>query len=187
MSTLLEYLDRAGVQTLSKDLLSKVNLRITERMVTDVDANQTSDLKVPTAKAVYTAIQSGIAGITQLEFQVVEGKGDMSTLVSQPKTNVMYLQRDDEADKTWVLYIYRDSKWIAIGDTSIDLVDYWAKKDITELKTALGLVTLEATVSQLSDDFDEYKESFTKLSDSDISEIVNSAFSQTAPSLEAAE
>lgn len=180
-SNLLEYLDKAGVQTLAKSLLEKVNIRIADRIVTSVDSYATNDNVVPTAKAVYTAIQSGIAGMTHLSFQTVTG--NLQETVTQPSESVMYLQRDSEDDPTWILYIYKNSQWVAIGDTSIDLQNYWAKTATTEMKTALGIDDLEESLEELETKVDDHIESITKLTDEDITGIVSTAFSQTAVEL----
>jgi hypothetical protein len=181
MASILEYLDKAGVQTLSKALLTKVNARITERMVTDVDASSDNN-HMPTAKAVYTAIQNGIAGVTHLTFQTVIGKIDT---VDDPQGDVMYLQKDDEADQTWVLYIYRNDAWVAIGDTSIDLVNYWSKSDsdLSTLKEDLGVNSLGTKVDDLKDAFDAHVDSITTLSEDDINSAVNAAFTDTTVDL----
>lgn len=181
MAMALEYLDKAGVQALSKALLTKVNARITERMVTSIDASS-NDLHVPTAKAVYTAIQNGIAGVTHLTFQTVVG--NINT-VADPQGDVMYLQKDNEADPTWILYIYRNAAWVAIGDTSIDLVNYWSKsaEDLATLKTELGVNALASNVSDLTNEFNAHIDSLTKITDDDINTAVNAAFADTTVDL----
>ena len=183
MATTLEYLDKAGVQTLSKALLTKVNARITERMVTSIDASS-NDQHMPTAKAVYTAIQNGIAGVTHLTFQTVIGP---ISSVADPQGDVMYLQKNNEEDPTWVMYIYRDAAWIAIGDTSIDLVNYWSKsaEDLATLKNDLGVNTIANDLSDLNVAFTAHMDSLVNITDDDINSAVNAAFTDTAVDLTA--
>ena len=182
-----QFLNEAGVQKLAEQLLSKVNIRIGERIVTEFDENS-SDKQVASAKALYTAIQ-GIQGVssdlaarldghdttlgehgdalaalnqsqgeqdtkiaglessleslaqtveslTHLTIETVEG--DIAT-VTDPKSDVLYLQRDNADDKTWMMYIYQNGQWINVGDTEVDLSNYWSKDSIEEMKVALGM------------------------------------------------
>lgn len=160
--TKYQFLDEAGVQSLAQDLLSKVNIRVAERIVTTVDASS-DDNHVASAKTMYTMLNQAGADVTELEGKVtaltakVNGFthltiqtviGDIDEQVTEPSTSVMYFQKDNEEDKTWVIYIYatvgETPSWVVVGDTSIDLVNYWAKTDIDEMKTALGIHDAEA-------------------------------------------
>ena len=81
-------------------------------------------------------IQSLVGQITS--FEVV------STLpVSDIKTNVIYLLGPigSGADK-YEEYIYSNSTWVKIGETSVDLSNYVT---ITQLNTALGFYTTTST------------------------------------------
>lgn len=198
------FLDEVGIQQLSESLLGKVNIRIAERLVNELNA--TSDEKhAPNAKLVYTLLEAqktasdtavdGInTKITEVEGKVtanttaigtmgtkVDGVvTDLTTLtqkvdafthlaldtvtgpiteVVDPDPKVLYLQRDTEEDKTYVLYIYRaavivdevetkPAEWLAIGDTSVDLVGYWKKTDVDEMRTALKIPEMVAMTTQ---------------------------------------
>jgi len=189
-----QFLNELGVQQLAEQLLSKVNVRIHERIVTSIDANA-SDKQVASAKALYNLINalqtkdaeiasrldehdtqltnngSAIASLNESQ-ATQDGKisaletnlqdlidtvnslthltietvtGDIST-VADPQTDIMYLQRDDENDTTWMMYIWQApavdgeaGSWINIGDTEVDLSNYWSKDNIEEMKEALGL------------------------------------------------
>jgi hypothetical protein len=91
-------------------------------------------------------------------------EGDIST-VTEPKTDVMYLQRDNADDKTWMIYIYQNGSWINVGDTEVDLSNYWTKDSIEEMKVALGMHNAEA------------------ITDEKISAAVEAAFASTAVEL----
>lgn len=187
----LTFLDEAGMLKLSEALLTKVNLRVSERIVQEVndqsdanhvasasllntllkardeliaanktaaDANKTAIDGVKTdvtdlttkvgdnktaidgVKTDLAALDTKIGGLTHLTMEAVTG---LITTVTDPKTDVLYLQRDDENDTTWMLYIYtvngENHEWIAIGDTEIDLSGYWKKTDVDEMKEALGV------------------------------------------------
>lgn len=84
-----------------------------------------------------TALDEKVTGLTHLTIDLVVGPIDD---VVDPKTDVLYLQKDDESDTTWMLYIYRaDSTWVSIGDTAVDLSNYWSKDDVTEIKESIGV------------------------------------------------
>lgn len=103
-------------------------------LTTKVDNNTTN---VAAAAAGITALDEKIAGLTHLTIDTVVGP---ISGVTDPKSDVLYLQKDDEADTTWMLYIYReDNTWAQIGDTGVDLSDYWSKDDNAAIKDAVGV------------------------------------------------
>lgn len=215
-----QLLNEQGVQKLAELLLGKVNVRIGERIVTEVNENS-SDKQVASAKALYNLINALQAKdaemLAQLEehdaqlsnngdaiAEIVEGQvtqnekideletnlqtlvdtvnslthltietvtGDISTVVD-PQTDVMYLQRDNEEDKTWMMYIYQapavdgeEGNWINIGDTEVDLSNYWSKDNIEEMREALGIHDVEP------------------ITDEQITAAVDAAFANTEPDL----
>jgi hypothetical protein len=103
-----------------------------------------------------------VESLTHITMETVEG--DIST-VTEPKTDVMYLQRDNADDKTWMIYIYQNGSWINVGDTEVDLSNYWTKDSIEEMKVALGMHNAEA------------------ITDEKISAAVEAAFASTAVEL----
>lgn len=181
------FLDEVGVQKLAEALLTKANIRISERIVQEIndssDANHVASaallntlLKAADAKiaantaaigANTTAIGAANTSITELGEKVDTNKTSIDTVnstlstlaekvdglthltittvtgpitdVTDPDPSVMYLQRDDESDTTWMMYIWSVDKWIAIGDTEVDLSNYWSKDDVDEMKEALGV------------------------------------------------
>ena len=142
-----EFLDKAGVSSLSKALLTKVNTRIQERIVNVVDENS-DNTHVPSAAAVYAAISK----MSHIKFKT--HMGDIATVV-EPNSSYIYLQRDNADDKTWMMYVYdTDLGWINIGDTEVDLSNYWSKSadDVEALKLALGfneeVTRLETKIDQ---------------------------------------
>lgn len=141
------YLDEAGLQAITKGILEHVNSRISERIVQTVDAN--SDAKhIPSAIAVYRAIaQAGHA-------KIVTYTGDINDIPLEDRDpSVMYYQRDNEEDTTWMLYIWdaENQQWVNVGDTEIDLSGYWKKSDTEALKADLGVDVLEETVASLGE------------------------------------
>lgn len=208
----ITFLDEVGTQKLAEALLSKVNSRIAERIVQEVndasdgnhvasaavlnallkakdaqiaantteigknttaigeaktavtalgekvDANKTA---IDTATTDLAALSTKVDGLTHLTIDTVTGA---ITTVADPSTSILYLQRDDESDKTWMLYIYReDGTWINIGDTEVDLSNYWSKDDVAAMKEALGVPEMVA------------------LTEAQITAAVNAAFTATDP------
>ena len=69
--------------------------------------------------------------------------------VVEPNSSYIYLQRDNDQDTTWMMYVYDESLgWINIGDTEVDLSNYWSKDDTEELREALNMHDVES----ISDD-----------------------------------
>lgn len=104
-----------------------------------------------------------ISGLNHLTYQVVE-EGEISATNPETRnTNVLYLQHDSAEDKSYEIWIWTGSdgstgdyyvsgeetpdaqegdtadKWICIGDTSLDLADYWKHTDenVTALQTEM--------------------------------------------------
>lgn len=148
---LYEFLNREGVSNLSKTLLTKVNMRIEERIVNNVDENSDTN-HVPSAAAVYNAINK----MTHIKFKT--HTGDINT-IEEPNSSYIYLQRDDENDTTWMMYVYdsEDLGWINIGDTEVNLSNYWSKDaaDIEALKLALGI---QNEITQVNNRIDKFVE-----------------------------
>lgn len=110
------------------------------------------DTKISALETNLQDLVDTVNSLTHLTIETVTG--DIST-VADPQTDVMYLQRDDESDTTWMMYIYQApavegeaGSWINIGDTEVDLSNYWSKDNIEEMKEALGIHDAEA----ISDD-----------------------------------
>ena len=68
--------------------------------------------------------------------------------VADPSDAVLYFQRDDESDTTWMLYLHQNGQWINIGDTEVDLSVIWSKDETDDLRETLGVHEAEP----LSDD-----------------------------------
>lgn len=173
MAELYEFLDRSGVQELAKGILSTVNQRIQERIVDEVNASS-DDRHVASARSVYRAIMNS----KHVTMMPVTGDIDTAVPLDQRSTNVIYLQRDDENDTSWQMYIWNvdetvdedlDPSWICLGKTEIDLSNYWSKstEDVNALKTRLGV------------DNKVDKDSIGSISDDELSRILNSAAYKT--------
>ena len=186
-----EFLSKDSVRILAKQLLTKTNVRIEERIVTEV-SDASTDKHVASAKAVYdlitainatnadltgridaqgtriatnetaitaineeqvvqdgrltttednlTDLERVVDALTHLNIQVVTGS---ITTVVTPDPAVLYFQRDDENDTTWMLYVYKNSEWINVGDTEVDLSNYWTKDNVDELREALRVHDVE--------------------------------------------
>ena len=186
-----DLLDKEGVQVLAKGILDKVNTRITQRIVQVMDVND--ETHVPSSAAVLKAIASA----HNLKIQVVVGDIDQEVPLEERSTNILYLQKDNEQDPSWNMFIWDadpdlqpdpNGKWICIGDTEIDLSNYWSKDadDMADLSAALGvdglltdMTNAKANIANLQSDVSALQSSTTdieaelekKVNYDDISEI----------------
>ena len=194
-----EFLDKPGVSNLSKALLTKVNMRIQERIIDTIDENS-DDHHVPSAGAVYKAINQ----MSHIKFKPYTG---LIEDIVDPDPKYIYLQRDSESDNEWTLYIYdvEEFGWIEIGRTDFDISNYWSKSqdDIDALKLALGLderfANINNNITDIQNDIIEIKNDIeelniameskvdesqlVKLTDEEIEAAVNEAFNSTDPDL----
>ncbi len=130
----------AMLQLIVTQILGKVNERIAGRIVTSI-SDASDDNHVPSALAVFNFLRTLTPGMS---CQTVVGSMDT---ITDPDPKIIYLQKDDEANPTWTMYLWVADAWVDIGDTSIDLVNYWSKSDadIAELREKiLGQEGLDA-------------------------------------------
>lgn len=164
-----KFLDETGVQTLAEGILGKVNTKINDRIVTELN-DQSDDKHVLSAKKLYELLKTAggtdpeingkVTKLTQ-DLETLTGKvdglanltielvvGELNTNVPAPKGSVLYFHKDSDLDPTWDIYIYKEVSgsptWIAVGNTEVDLTNYWKKDDIDNLKAALGFKDIEA-------------------------------------------
>lgn len=112
-------------------IFSKTNERIASYIVTSI-TDSADNKHVPSALAVLNMIK---ALKPTMECKTVIGK--IEDVETSPNTHTIYLQKDDATtDKTWTIYLYIENKFVAIGDSNVDLVNYWSKNaaDITALR-----------------------------------------------------
>ena len=149
-----DILDESGALSLAKGILDKVNVRISQRIVQTLSADD--EKHVPSAAAVLKAINSS----KHVSIQTITGDINVEVPLEKRSTSVLYFQRDNEEDKTWSIYIWNadptldpdpDGYWICIGTTEIDLSKYWSKsdEDVAELSGRLGVDTLKTDVETL--------------------------------------
>lgn len=203
------FLDEVGIEQLSEALLSKVNNRVSERIIQELsDASdehhvvsalllnqllKTRDEKISANKTTIDAnteainnvkisvtevttknntnisdmvkvtedaksLNTKVDGLTHLETHIIVGSVQD---IADPRTDVLYLQKDSEEDTTWMLYVYlEDGTWVPIGDTAVDLSGYWSKDDTT-IKDTLSVPDMDS------------------LTDDEIAAIVDTAFKNT--------
>lgn len=154
------YLDEHGLQTIAKGILAQVNTRINERIVTTIDENS-DDEHVASAATVYKAI----ANSKRMSIKFITGNIDELVPIEERDPTVLYFQRDDEEDKTWMIYIWDvdNTRWVCVGDTEIDLSKYWSKDENEELKKALGVDVLETKVTGIETEVAAVKEKITTI------------------------
>jgi len=188
---IFQFMDKQNAYVLADALFSKLNIRLSERIVKEV--NETSSNKqLPSARLLYKLVSAQQATDTDIEGRIdaqvpgiteqtdalaaleagqpgqdeklatVETKlAETSTLVDElkhftiqtvtgaidtitdPSSEVFYLQRDNETDRTWMIYLYVNGEWINVGDTEIDLSHLWSKDEIEEMRDALNVHEVE--------------------------------------------
>lgn len=166
MAVTYNYLTAATLQTFAQSLLQGVNTRIEQGYMVqtlgtnpDFESSAKDAVRVPSVAAVKTALRA-VAG-AHLKVQVVEGEfGDgkasatLTALVTTvtgaaPRTDTIYLQKDNATDTTWTMYIYcepdaGDPYWIDIGNTDLSFDEIDGRLDA--LETVVGSDTVEGDV-----------------------------------------
>ena len=142
---LYEYLSKEGLQAISKGILQHVNSRINERIVSTINVDS-DEQHMPSAAAVYRAIRDSHHA------RIVAVTGDINSIpLEKRETDVLYYQRDDEEDTTWMLYIWdaEGQQFINVGTTEIDLSNYWQKTDTVAIREDLGIPAIELDIEEL--------------------------------------
>lgn len=163
-----EFLDQQGVTSMAKGILEKVNVRIAQRIVQQLDYSDTTH--VPSAAAVLRAINAA----RHTTIQTVTGDINEQVPLEQRSTDVLYLQRDTVEDTTWMMYIWNanpelhpdpDGEWINIGDTEIDLSGYWSKSeaDMADLANQLGIPNIVLDIDNLKGDVAGIRQDITTI------------------------
>lgn len=183
-----------GLLTLVSQIFSKVDTKLTNRTV-DVINEESDSSHVPSALAVFNALKAVSPTMSSV---TVMGP---ITSVENPSSTTIYLQKDDENDDTWEMYLYVDESWVSIGSTNIDLTNYWSRADIEEMRNVLldegdgkakvrSLVgwdsllkndtdTMEIILSNITPELDKLyvrSDEMTNLSTDDITNTVDTAF-----------
>lgn len=74
--------------------------------------------------------------------------GSLANQVKHPRSNVLYVQHDNPADKSWSCWIYNGTEWCAVGDNETLLDDFVLFSQIEEYKDFL----YEHLIAVLTDD-----------------------------------
>ena len=145
--------------------IAAANVKVTA-VETQVSTNTEA---IATANTAIDTLNAKVAALTHLGIETVVGPIES---VVEPKEDMLYFQKDNEEDPTWVLYICKVGEvddastiipvqWIPVGDTAVDLVNYWRKDDIEAMKEALGMkdivpMTTEQITSAVDAAFNEF-------------------------------
>jgi len=123
-----KFLDDAGLHYLLEQLSAFIDQKTQINIVGDIDENSTN-LQIAGAKAVYDLVAQALAGLTTLSIKVV------SALPATGEHRVVYFIQKDPAIKKYDQWIDIDGtgNWFDIGDTDIDLSGYWAKDELEAL------------------------------------------------------
>ena len=143
-----KFLDDGGLQYLLGDIKGRLDGKInTSALTTVLNASSTS-AQVPAASTVYDFVTNSFAEQTKVKFIIHEGP---ITDVTTPDPLAIYLQRDDDTDTSWLMFVYADiptgtvdgegnpeyaSDWIEIGNVEPDLSGYWNNVNLTAMTNA---------------------------------------------------
>lgn len=163
-----QFLNEEGLASMTKGILDKVNVRIAQRIVQELNPGDTTH--VPSAAAVLKAINTA----RHTSIKTVTGDINVIVPLEERSTDVLYLQRDSEEDKTWMMYIWDanpdlhpdpNGKWINVGDTEIDLSGYWSKsdEDMIELANRLGIPVVLNTLEIHGNEINSTKEDINNI------------------------
>jgi len=133
-----------------------------ERIVALEGTQATQTEKLDAVEEGLGDLQTEVGNLIHLNIETVTGSMDT---VTDPKDDILYFQRDNEADTMWMLYIYQGGSWVNIGDTEVDLSVIWSKEEVEDLKVALNIHNAEA------------------LSDDTLVSVANAAYAATAVDL----
>ena len=149
----------SSIDEKNNDASTKIT-EINEKATVAEAGNNNNGVSLEAVNTLISALDEKINLLKHLKIETVVGPIDS---VAEPKEDVLYFQKDNEEDPTWVLYIYNSGEWIPVGDTSIDLVNYWRKDDIEAMKETIGLENVEPlTKNEINTIVDA---AFTKLND----------------------
>jgi len=118
-------IDDDGILFLLKLLIALIEQKTQISIISAIDENSTNQ-QIPGAKAVYDLLVTALSGFTKLSKEVV------STLPVTGKSNVIYLVQKDPVVNKYDQWLDIDGagNWFDLGDTDIDLSDYWSKNEL---------------------------------------------------------
>lgn len=134
------------LQKMFTQIFTNVNTRIAQRIVSTIGDTSDND-HVPSALAVLNMFK---ALKPSMQCQTVTG--DIESVVEEPDSQTIYLQKDSADDQTWTIYLYINEQFVAIGDSNVDLVNYWSKNasDINELRIkildSVGMASIKTEI-----------------------------------------
>lgn len=112
-----------GNELVGNKTLSQLGINIPTNI-----SSLTNDSGYQTSSQVQSAITSAIAGVSQIDYQVVT-----QLPTSGKKGTVYLLSNTDSGDNTFDEYIYVNNKFERLGSKQIDLSGYLLKSDIAPI------------------------------------------------------
>ena len=132
MATPRFFLDETGLKFFAEQLINQMNLKVNEKIITLIDEESTN-AEIPSAKAVYDMLQTALAGISGIDFEVVED------LPEPGESGIIYLVKaepENEESNIYVQWVYVGEKWINLGTSEIDLTGYWSKDELEPISNS---------------------------------------------------
>lgn len=134
------FLDRYGLKFFATQVAEKMDSKIYgefETRLTQLVSDLSSDDQIPSAAAVWAAIESIVKDCIGVNFEVV------TTLPPTGDRGTIYLIKVDTGDPDDNLYsqwIYHDdggdARWVNLGSTKCDISNLWSKDELTPMSNA---------------------------------------------------
>jgi hypothetical protein len=125
----LKFLDFDGLGIFAGKFFEKIQKSSQLNISFDLDENSTNQ-QIPSAKAVYDLMIEVLGSITRLTKKVV------SALPDEGEEQIIYLVATAPDSGEFSQHVYIDGEWYSLGNTKIDLSNYWAKDDLVAMTPA---------------------------------------------------
>ena len=116
---------------------------------------------------------SKIGEVLEFKIEIV------ATLPADPDRHTIYLLPKDVMEPTngYIEYLYVNNKWEIIGETTIDLSDYYTKREVDDLFVQHTYVLPKATTEtlggiKLSEQFDMAEDGTTTLNEDALADLI---------------
>jgi hypothetical protein len=122
--TVVNFLREEGFIVAVEMLVASTKAEISSRMVQTINENSTNQ-QIPGAAAVYSLVEDGLASLVRWDIEIA------AALPTIGEPNIFYLV--PESQGVYSVNIFFNGEWKRLGDTEIDLTDYWRKDELVAM------------------------------------------------------
>ena len=108
--------------------LNRAETDVDTRISPTLDENSTNDT-LAGSKTIYDFVTAVAAALNHVRMTIV------AALPATGETNIIYLIRQGDTS-VYKMHAWIDDKWAYLGETSIDLTNYWSKTELQPATTA---------------------------------------------------